>query len=66
MRHYAIVLVSVIVALVANIALDAYTDAHMFLRWAFAIIVGMLVTLVLSKWANARQRRSGPAPQNRL
>lgn len=61
MRHYAIVLA----ALAANIALDTYTDAHMFLRWAFAIVAGMFVTLVLSKWANARQRQSGSAPQNR-
>jgi len=65
MRHYAIVLASVLAALAANIALDAYTDAHMLLRWAFAIVVGLFVTLVLSKWANARRRQGGSAPRNR-
>lgn len=57
MRSYLPGILSALTALATNIVLDIYTDVPMLLRWAVAIICSLLVTFVLIKWAERRQKR---------
>ena len=57
MRPNPIVILSIVVTLAANIALDTFTDVHMLMRWTVSVGLGLLVTLALSKWSHRRQKR---------
>ncbi|PQZ93690.1 hypothetical protein CQ018_08510 [Arthrobacter sp. MYb227] len=58
MRTNLIVILSTVVALAANIALDIYTDLPMLIRWTIAVGLGLLATNALSKWSKLRQKRN--------
>lgn len=58
MRTNMIVIVSIVVVLAVNIALDVYTDIPMLIRWAISIGLGLVATFVLSKWSQRRQKRN--------
>ncbi|MDJ0322018.1 hypothetical protein [Pseudarthrobacter sp. PS3-L1] len=60
MRHYLIVILSVLAVLAANVVLDVYTDVPMLIRWAFSIGIGLLITAVLSRISQHRQARNRP------
>ncbi|MBO0595203.1 hypothetical protein I2485_09695 [Nesterenkonia sp. E16_7] len=49
-------------ALAVNIVIDLSTDMPMLLRWAVAIGVAMVVTVVLSRWTAARTQGASAAP----
>lgn len=58
MRTNLIVILSTIVALAANVALDMYTDLPMLNRWTIAVGLGLLTTSALSKLFKQRQKRN--------
>lgn len=66
MRPNLVVIASILVSLAVNIALDAYTDVPMLLRWAVAVGLGLVATFALSKWSNRRQKRNTDESLDRL
>ncbi|MDJ0319889.1 hypothetical protein [Pseudarthrobacter sp. PS3-L1] len=60
MRHYLIVIMSVLAVLAANVVLDVCTDVPMLIRWAFSIGVGLFVTAVLNRFSQRRHARNRP------
>ncbi|MGB9035952.1 MAG: hypothetical protein WCC45_15690 [Paeniglutamicibacter sp.] len=57
MRPNPIVILSIVVTLAANIALDTFTDVPMLIRWTLSVGLGLLATLALSKWSQRRKSR---------
>lgn len=57
MRQTLVVACSAVVALAVNILMDLYTDVPMLVRWAVAIAIAMVVTVLLARWTAARAQR---------
>jgi hypothetical protein len=58
MRPNLIVIASIVATLVANVALDIFTDIPMLFRWTVAVGLGLVATFVLTKLSKRRQERN--------